>query len=256
MPKIQNRFDFRQEADTLEIYIYGVIESDYRDWWTGEEIESETSADFFREKLAEYPNAKTITLFVNSQGGSVIEAMGIRAQLARHPAKKIAVIDGWAASAASFIVTICDEVRMFSCAMQMLHNMWVFAAGNAKELRQMADTLDKMMEGNRQAYLEKAGDKITEERLIELMEAESWLTAKDCIEIGLADEIISEQPKQIAQLHQLIHQALPVQATPPIETEPKEDIAPTEEVQEPVGINLGEFVRQYKIIKKENNHAV
>lgn len=205
MKPYKNNYEFKQStsSDVLDIYIYSAISPDYTDWWTGEEVESETSAKFFKEKLDSHPNVSEIRLFVNSEGGSVKEAMGIRALLDRHPAKKIAYIDGWAASAASFIVTICDEVNMYSSSMQMLHNMWIITAGNSKELRQTADMLDKMTEGNRQAYLSKAGDKLTEERLIELMEAESWLTAKDCMECGLADSIITERNNQQEQLNQL-----------------------------------------------------
>lgn len=211
MKQFQNKFDFRQNVmnDSLDIYIYSAIEADSFNWWTGEEVESETSARHFKDLLEQHPNVPLIRLFVNSEGGCVKEAMGIRSLLARHEAKKIAYIDGWAASAASFIVTVCDEVKMYSSSMQMLHNMWIVAAGNSKDLRAVADTLDKMMEGNRQAYLDKAGNRLTEEKLIELMEAESWMTAKDCIEYGLADEIISAKTDEINQLSQLVQSGRP-----------------------------------------------
>ena len=49
-----------------------------------------------------------------------------------------------------------------------------------------------MMEGNRKAYLEKSNGKLTEEKLIELLDNESWLTAEDCLQYGLCDEIIDQ----------------------------------------------------------------
>jgi len=49
------------------------------------------------------------------------------------------------------------------------------------------------MQGNRQAYLEKSNGKITEEKLIELLDAESWLTASQCLEYGFCDEIIAQE---------------------------------------------------------------
>ncbi len=82
-----------------------------------------TSAEFFREELAKYQNVSEIRLYVNSYGGYVYEAMSIRNQLKRYPAKVIGFVDGFACSAASFILTGCDEVRMYSNTMQMIHEM-------------------------------------------------------------------------------------------------------------------------------------
>ncbi len=190
--------------DTLEMYIYDYIQSGYYDWWTDEYIESETSANYFKEELAKYPDAKFINLYVNSNGGDVMEAMAIRNQLKRHPAQKIGYVDGFACSAASFILTGCDKVVMYSNTMQMLHNMWTYALGNYKELRKAADDLEQISIGNRQAYLEKSNGKMTEEQIVEILDNESWLTAQQCVELGLCDEIVAEEKdltaaQQIAQ---------------------------------------------------------
>lgn len=190
--------------DTLELYFYGFIEGDGYDWWTGETIDSETSANHLKNELAKYPNIQFINLFVNSNGGEVMEAMSIRNQLKRHPAYVTGYVDGFACSAASFILTGCDKVVMYSNTMQMLHNMWMWVCGNYKELRKTADDLEQISIGNRAAYLEKAAGKLTEEKLIEILENESWLTAAQCLEYGLADEIVEEskdltEAKVIAQ---------------------------------------------------------
>lgn len=189
-----------QDGETLNLYIYDVIEGDSVDWWTGEKTESETSAAYFGQVLAEHLGVKQINLFVNSRGGSVIEAMGIRAHLLRHPAQKTAYVDGWAASAASFVLTGCDEVIMLTGSMQMLHSMWTAIVGNAKELRKAADDLDRIMIGNKQMYLERAGDKLTAEQLDDIMDAETWLTADECVEYGLADRVMAaSEYKEIKQ---------------------------------------------------------
>ncbi len=191
-------------ADTLDMYIYDYIQSGYYDWWNDEYVESETSANYFKEELAKYPDVKFINLYVNSNGGEVTEAMAIRNQLKRHPAYKTGYVDGFACSAASFILTGCDKVVMYSNTMQMLHNMWTCVCGNYKELRKAADDLEQISIGNRQAYLEKSNGKMTEDQIIEILEKESWLTAKQCLELGLADEIVAEEKdltsaQQIAQ---------------------------------------------------------
>ncbi len=188
-------WEFKQSAneETLELYIYDYIQGDHFDWYSWSMVQSETSANHFKQELAKYPNIKQINIYVNSYGGSVYEAMSIRNQLKRHQAQITAYVDGFACSAASFILTGCDEVKMYSNTMQMIHNMYNCVCGNAGQLRKAADDLDVMMDGNRQAYLEKSNGKITAEKLTELLEAESWLTAKQCLEYGLCDEIINEQ---------------------------------------------------------------
>lgn len=233
------------EPNALDMYIYGYIEGDYYDWWNGEVIESETSANHFRDELAKYPNVTQINLYVNSFGGYVYEAMAIRNQLKRHLAHVTAYVDGFAASAASFILTGCDEVKMYSNTMQMIHNAINGAYGNSKDLRKAADDLDRIMEGNRQAYLEKSNGKLTEEKLMELLDAETYLTAKEAFEYGLCDEIINEEKdmteakQMLQQVNKTLEQHISYQKTlsmklkEMVET-PKEPVSPIEpEPQEP-----------------------
>ena len=77
-------------------------------------------------------------------------------------------------------------------ALMMIHNMWMGAVGNSAELRKAADDLDVINTAGRSAYLAKAGDKLPEAKLIEMMDAETWLTAEDCITYGLADRLADQ----------------------------------------------------------------
>jgi ATP-dependent Clp protease protease subunit len=218
-----------QDGETLNLYIYDAIEGDSYDWWTGEKTESETSAAYFGQVLSEHPDVKQINLFVNSRGGSVIEAMGIRAHMLRHPAQKTAYVDGWAASAASFVLTGCDEIVMLTGSMQMLHSMWVLVIGSAKELRKAADDLDRMMAGNKQMYLERAGDKLTPEKLDEMMDAETWLTADECVEYGLADRVMA------AAEYKEIKQCVPTGQLTGIIHAGQTDLNPQQKIEPPDG---------------------
>jgi ATP-dependent protease ClpP protease subunit len=186
------KFDFKQaleKPDTLELYIYSEVAPDSYDWWSGEVIPSETSADFFRQKLTEYSNVKYINLYINSVGGSVREGYGIYAQLKRHPAYKTVYVDGFANSIASIIAMAGDKNIMYVNSVMGIHNMEDWCMGNAAEHRQCADNLDSMMEGNRQIYLTRSGGKITVEKLTELLNAETILTAEECLAYGFCDEI-------------------------------------------------------------------
>jgi ATP-dependent protease ClpP protease subunit len=172
---------------TLDIYIYGYVESDE------DAKESKTSAEYFKKELAKHPDASNINLYVNSWGGSIFEGTAIQTQLKRHPAYVTGYVDGFACSIASYILTSCDKVIMPRNTMQFIHNIWTVSIGNAEELRKVADGLDQMMKANRQAYLDKSGGKITEKKLTELLDAETWLTAQECFEYGFCDEVIGKE---------------------------------------------------------------
>ena len=85
-----------------------------------------------------------------------------------------------------------DEIIMPANTMMYIHNMWMGAVGDAAQLRKAADDLDVINAAGRQAYLQKAGEKLSEEKLAELMDAETWLTARECVELGLADRIAEQ----------------------------------------------------------------
>lgn len=192
---MKNMWEFKQaaQANALDLYIYGDVEDlkvDYVNWTI---VESENSAKHFREELAAHPDTKQINIFINSYGGSVFEGTAIYNQLKRHPAQKTVYIDGFACSVASVIAMAGDKIIMPKNAMMMIHNMWSVAIGNAKELRKVADDLDVISEGNRQAYLQKAGSKLDETQLIKMLDEETWLTAADCMKYGLADEYAEKE---------------------------------------------------------------
>lgn len=177
-----NEWRMEAKGDTLELRLYDTIAGD--GWFT----ESETSAKSIAKKLAEMPNAKEIKIFINSLGGSVFEGLGIYNQLKRHSAHKTVYIDGFACSIASVIAMAGDTVIMPKNAVMMIHNVWVVAAGNAAQLRKTADDLDVINAASVQAYLDKAGDKLSPEKLTEMLDAETYLTADQCIDLGLADK--------------------------------------------------------------------
>lgn len=211
------KFNFQQlmeKPDTLELYIYSEVAPDGYNYWTDEKVESETSADFFRKKLAEYPDVKYINLYINSFGGSVKEGYGIYSQLVRHPAEVTAYVDGFANSIASIIAMAASHIVMSMGSMMGIHNMMDGCFGNASEHRKVADDLDRMMEGNRQIYMERAGGKITVEKLTELLDAETMLTAQECLEYGLCDEIAGtvKDPETVIEKMQSMNSGIAAQA--------------------------------------------
>lgn len=184
-------WELKQAADAgvLELYIYGDITDKEFDWDDWRWIPSDNRAQHFREELARYPDVSEIRIFINSYGGSVFEGTAIYNQLKRHSARKVVYVDGFACSIASVIAMAGDEIVMPRNTLMMIHNMLLSTYGNAAELRKAADDLDIINAAGRQAYLQKAGDKLSEEQLVEMMDAETWLTAEQCVELGLADRL-------------------------------------------------------------------
>ncbi len=175
--------------DVGELYIYGDITS-YK--WDDTDI----TAKDFAEDLKALGDLKTLNIYLNSLGGSVFQGQAIFSILKRHSAYKNVYIDGIAASIASVIAMAGDTISMPKNAMVMIHNPWTFAMGNSADLRKEADALDKIRESMIVAYMDKIQGKTTEEELIDLLDAETWLTAQDCFDRGFCDELLDE--KEIA----------------------------------------------------------
>ena len=102
-------------------------------------------------------------------------------------------MDGFNCSVCTAISSACDQVVMPKSAVTYVHHAWDSVAGNAAQLRSAADALDTIDTAFRAAILRHAGERMTEEQLVELMDANgyegTWLTAEQCIECGLADEL-------------------------------------------------------------------
>ncbi len=182
-------FQINKKTDKKgEIFIYGDIVSE--EWFA-----NEVTALGFKKQLDELGNVSEIDVHINSSGGNVFEGHAIYNMLKMHKAKINIYIDALAASIASVIAMSGDTIFMHKNSFLMIHNSWIMTVGNAKELRDTADLLDKTDEASNQAYLDRALN-ISEEELKELLDAETWLTASEALEKGFIDEIL--EPNEIA----------------------------------------------------------
>ncbi|MEC6747339.1 head maturation protease, ClpP-related [Marinilactibacillus sp. XAAS-LB27] len=172
---------------TAEITIFGEIVSSGYEW-----DDSDTSALSFQKDLKELGEVDTINLHINSPGGSVFDGVAIYQMLVQHKAIVNTYIDGLAASIASVIAMAGDRIYIPRNAMIMVHNPWTIVMGNATDLRKQADDLEKIGQSMQESYLSKIGDKITAEKLTELLNEETWLSATEAVEYGFADEILEE----------------------------------------------------------------
>lgn len=145
--------------------------------------------------LADHPTVNTVRVRINSYGGDVYEGLSVYHLLECSGKKVTTEVVGLAASVASVIAMAGDPVRIGKAAQMMIHNCWTFTCGNAAELRKTADDMDKLMESCKKIYTDKAGDKLDPDELQAMLDAETFLSADDCIRLGLADEVM-EKPDE------------------------------------------------------------
>lgn len=180
----------KNEAGDGELTLYGEI-SDVS-WW-GDEITPQQ----FKRDLDDLGDVSNLNIYINSPGGDVFAGQTIYSILKRSKARKTVYIDGLAASIASIVAMAGDEVVMPKNAMMMIHNAWTITSGNKDDLRNMADTLEKIDGVLAGVYVEKSGREL--EEVQEKMNAETWMTADEAFEFGLVDRV-NEEIKVAASL--------------------------------------------------------
>lgn len=152
------------------------------------------TAKQFTDDLKAAGKAKTITLRLNSPGGSVFDGIAIYNALKRHPARKVVHVDGLAASIASVIAMAGDEVAMPENAMLMIHDPSGVVVGTSADMRSTAEALDRIKGGLVAAYRDKSGK--PDDEIERLMAEETWLTAAEAVALGFADRV--DKPVRIA----------------------------------------------------------
>lgn len=150
-------------------------------------------ADEFIDELKAI-TAPRMRVRVNSPGGGVFEGVAIANALRAHPAEVTVQIDGLAASIASVIAMAGDRVVIQPQAMVMIHDASGVCLGNAQDMQEMAELLDKISDNIADAYVAKAGG--TRDEWRQVMKAETWFTAEEAVEAGLADEVVSSKKQQ------------------------------------------------------------
>lgn len=130
-----------------------------------------------------------IELHLNSPGGDVHDGLAIYNQLRQRKGTVHVIVDGLAASAASFIAMAASpgKLEMAPHSQMMIHNGFSMAIGDAADLRKTADLLDKVTAEIASIYAERSGKPV--QHFLDLMAAETWLSDQEAVDEGLADGI-------------------------------------------------------------------
>lgn len=165
-------------AKRVKILVYGYIGQT----WDGEGVSSKQFAKDMLKIIAD-----DIDLHINSAGGNVWDGNAIHNILKDHPATIHVTIDALAASIASVIAMAADTITMPENAMLMIHNPSTGVWGTAKDMRSLADGLDKVGLGMLANYRNRSN--LSEKRLVKMLDDETWITAAEAVEFGMADTV-------------------------------------------------------------------
>ena len=172
---IKNLLQIKNSTETsCDLYFYGDIVDSWWGAWDDMDQYPESIKNFLDEA-----KGKDINIYINSGGGSVFAGMAIYNMLKRHQGYKTVYVDGLAGSIASVIALAGDKVIIPSNAYMMIHKPWSGLYGNSTELREMADTLDKIEEGILNVYNENLAENADIEVVKAMVNAETWLTGDE-----------------------------------------------------------------------------
>lgn len=167
-----------------EVLVYGPVGED----WYGNGV----TAKQFRDDLKAAGDIDEIVVRINSPGGEVFDGIAIYNELRAHKARKIAQVDGYAASIATVIAMAADEIVLGTGTAMMIHGPATVAWGPADTMRETADMLDKVAVGMVDAYA-RFNKTLAREDIEALMsDGDHWYTAAEAIKAGFATRMSEE----------------------------------------------------------------
>lgn len=182
----KGKLEVKNKAENkAELIIFGEITSSR--WANSDVIPSDVN-----NLLNEIGENDALDIYINSPGGSVFAGIAIYNMLARHKGYKRVFVEGYAASIASVIAMVGNEIVVPENAYLMIHKAWGFAIGNADDLREQADLYERFDTTIANAYMTKAKAGRTFDEFLELMKTETWFdgfTAQDYFTVTSAEAV-------------------------------------------------------------------
>ena len=181
--------------DEAEITLYGdVMSKQPTDWWTGEpEPGLYITPEGFMEDLAAVKDKGHITVKLNSCGGDLYTGIAIHNALKTLSGEVNVVVEGIAASAASVIMCAGDTVTVYPGSLVMIHGVSVYLwdSLNIQDMKQLMKGMDASERAVAEIYNAKTG--IAVDTLRGMMTKETWLTGREALEKGFADNLLEDE---------------------------------------------------------------
>lgn len=194
MTKAKSYIGIKSEANssTLELHFTDFIYDGFN--WETWEFENLVQQTIDKIKDA---NPSKIKIVINSLGGDVMVGLALYNYLKNHKAEKEVEIIGFAASIAS-VIAMCaspGKLKMAKSSFMIIHAAWSEASGNAKDLREQADALDKVSNELASIYAQRSG-KTAEHYTSLWANGDYWMTGEEALAEGLVDELMNSEPVQ------------------------------------------------------------
>ncbi|MFC9540820.1 head maturation protease, ClpP-related [Lysinibacillus sp. NPDC056959] len=174
------------------IKVNGAIVSDqhkeiYDEW----KIENTAPKDIFSQLPKK--DSEPIEIHISSGGGDAYAGFLIYTKLKDYKGKKTVKILNIAASAASIIAMVGDEVLISPVGQLMIHNAWTTQTGNQHVMREVADQLEQLAESLINAYELRTNQ--PREQIQKWLDAETYFSAHKAVEYGFADEVMYSESR-------------------------------------------------------------
>ena len=145
-----------------------------------------------RQALADTPEGEELVLELNSGGGSVYAGFEMYSMLRASDTVVRAEVQSLAGSAASVVMVGADVVAASPVGQVMIHLPSTITEGNQVVHRESVQMLEAVTASILSAYEVKCQGKASRDALRRLMDRETFLTARDALDLGLVDEILGE----------------------------------------------------------------
>lgn len=164
------------------------------------------TSDIVNKALKE-ANGDDVEVYINSYGGAVHVGSEIYTSLKDYNGNVLIKIVGLAASAAS-VVAMASKCLISPTAQVMAHNASTGSHGDYRVMDQTSEMLKKVNKSILNAYKLKTG--LSEDKLKEIMDKETWMDAQEAVELGFADEIMFKNEDESNNAAPVLYNSLPM----------------------------------------------
>lgn len=155
-------------------------------------MDDDITPKIFKDQLYENGKGGPVLVKINSPGGDVIAASKMRAIMTEYPGEITTRVEGVAASAAVMVAISGNTVQIADASYMMIHDPAVvvfMAALDIDTLTSLRDNLRTIKDGIVPAYAQKTG--MSEGIISNMMSRETWMSAREAVDMHFADEIVS-----------------------------------------------------------------